>query len=66
MAGRIVAVFVLEAALEDQKLFAERMFVGREGGAGRVAHDAGGTRDLVADAVEQPPLDTRQRRCLPR
>ena len=56
-ARRVIAMLILEHAVEYQELFAAAMGVRREMAVRRVAHDRCGARDLFADAVEHPPID---------
>jgi hypothetical protein len=58
----IFAQFVREGALKDQKLLAQCVLVTREAAAGPIADNAGCPRDLVAVALQHPPLDPGHRR----
>ena len=61
----VVAVLVLEDALQHQKFFAARVGVGTELAAWRITHDAGGLCHLVAYAVQHAPRHARHGRGLP-
>ena len=61
-AGWIDAVLVFEHALQDQKLFAHRVFVLREIYVGSVAHDGSGARFFLTDTVQHLALDPARRR----
>src|SRR5271167_914451 len=56
-ARRIVAVLVLEDAVEHQELLAPAMGVRRETTVRGVANDRGRARHLIPDAVEHSPFD---------
>src|SRR5262245_8769027 len=54
---RKLAVLILKDAFEHQKFFAAAVCMGGESAAGRVANDGGGSRYLIADAVQHAPFD---------
>ena len=64
-AGGIVAMLVLEDAVEHQELLAAAMGVRREMAVRGVADDRGGARHLVPDAVEHAAVHAWDRRRRP-
>lgn len=61
----MAAALVGEHPLEHQDLFTPAMDVSFELRPGRVAHEAGGARDLVAHPVRHASIDARRRRRRP-
>jgi hypothetical protein len=55
----IVAVLVLKHAFEDEEFLAASVYVRGEMAFRRVANDGGCSSDLIADAIEHAPFDTR-------
>ena len=64
-ACRIVAMLVLEGALQHDEFLAPAMGMGGKGAARRIADDGGGTRHLIPDPVQHPAIDTLHGRSLP-
>jgi len=62
----VVAVFVGEYAVENEKLLAQPMLMGRKRTGRRIAHQRRRPRHLAADAVEEAAIDAGLRRRDPR
>jgi hypothetical protein len=58
---RIIALFVLEHAVEDKDFLAAGMFVVVKYTAGFISHDAGGSRHLAAQAIHRTTQNPRSR-----
>lgn len=50
-------MLILKYTVEHKEFFAFIMHMGRKMTPGRVADDARGSRYLVPDAIEHPPVD---------
>jgi hypothetical protein len=61
-ARRIVAMLVLEHAVEHKELLTAVVHVHGEVAGGCIADDRCRARDLIADAVEHAPVNARHRR----
>ena len=60
-ASRIVPVFVLKNAVENDEFLPTGVGMARKGAGRRIKHDRGGTGLLLADAEQHAPVDTRGR-----
>ena len=65
-AGRVVTVFVLKDAIQDEKLLTSGMDVRRERAARCISDDRCRPGNLIADPVEHAAVDTGHRRSDPR
>src|SRR5579859_2792317 len=57
-ASRIVAMFVLKNAVEDDEFLATGVGMARKGATWRITHDRGGASLFLADAEQHAPVDT--------
>src|SRR5262249_8978924 len=60
-AGRVIAVFVLKDAVEDDDLLAAAVRMAGERAAWRVSYDRRRARHLVANAEQHAPIDASRR-----